>query len=139
MSSWVGIGRTNYVRVKDLVAVETWIEQNDIGVEILKGSGANRGKIALTGEDYDADIPDTFDDDQGDEQDLLAHFVGQFLDPEDVLIYQSVGAENARYVSGYAAAYKKGAEPIYLSLDDIYDMAAEAFDVLTSEITQAVY
>lgn len=137
MANWYGLGRTNYVRVRDRAALDSWIEQIGVSVEIFEKGDL----IALSGyESDDGDLPSWYEDEDGEEHDdFLGEFVADHLHPEDVLVYMSCGAEKARYASGHASAYMVGKPIVFINLDDIYGIAAKAFEVPAGSITQATY
>jgi hypothetical protein len=57
------------------------------------------------------------------------------LADEEVAVLQEVGAENLRFVNGYAIAVNNKGERRDISLENIYDLAKE----LGSNITKAEY
>ena len=142
MANYYGLGRTNYVRVRDRQIFETWLESLSVDVDVYEHKG-NGGEILIALSGYRSDdgcLPSWYETEAGEErEDFLQDFVDDHLHPDDVLIYQTAGAEKARYASGGASAFMVGKEPISLHIGEIYDRAAKAFGVDVATITEATY
>jgi hypothetical protein len=130
VANWYGVGRSNYFRVKDRaefdramdgLEVEVHEHHSDPGLLCVFGNdeyGAFPSNlIGPSDEDVEVDVP------------LL---IGQHLAEGSVAIFQEVGNEKRRYVTGWAVAVNSKGETANISLDDIYDAARK----LGTEVTQ---
>jgi hypothetical protein len=55
------------------------------------------------------------------------------LAPGEVCIFQQVGAEKLRYLSGWAVAVNGAGERLQISIDDIYTLVRERWSLKPSE------
>lgn len=136
MANWYGISRSNYVKFKNPATAVTTLEQ----IFNLRAVESN-GCFALISEEFngrtpsyyigdDADIDQLFTtglagslDLEQDQVDLL-DVIHLFLEPEpdNVFVWVTVGAENARYLTGESVAIDHtGALLDHVSINDIYD------------------
>jgi predicted secreted hydrolase len=131
--NYTGIGRTNYVRLKDedafMKAIEPYPvsvirdEQGRVGLRDESEDGAGFSWLRW---DDDEDYSDT------DPVDLIAPHLA---DGEVMLIMES-GNEGYRYVIGYAIAFNNKGEYRTVHLTDIHALARELGD---GNFTLAVY
>jgi len=126
MANYYAYARTNYFNVTDDAAFKAALSEIS-GIELEKGS--NGWVITATDEggwpcwdenDCEIDLP---------------ALVSEHLAPEEVAVFQEVGHEKLRYLTGYAEAINHRGERASVGLEDIYRLAAE----LGSTVTEAAY
>ena len=124
MANFYGTARTNYFEVKDLKAFEEAMSKLP-DLEIIYDNGLV-GLLVDDGDSgcfpsftYDADAEEL----DGNEIDI-AEYVAEHLVDGSVAIFMQCGAEKMRYISGYAEAINSKFQRKFVSLDDIYDLAA---------------
>lgn len=125
MATWCGAARTNYFRVKDDDAfraemdkfggVEVWTQPDD---PKLFGLGFEEGFWPSAY--YDFENNDATDVD-------FVDIVGSHLEPGQVAVFQTAGAEKLRYITGYAVAVNHEGKTVEIDIDGIYQAAKEAF------------
>ena len=134
MANYYASCRTNYFKVKDSAKFLKAMEQvNDIEV-INKVDNI----FCLLGNSPDGGgWPHwVFDEETGEEREFdLPEAVAWHLEPESVAVFKEVGYEKLRYLTGYAEAINSKGEIRIISIDDIYELAAE----LGSDVTLAQY
>lgn len=129
MADWSGSARTNYFRVNDLKAFEASLApfsnlhiqpEND-----PKPAGQPQRVCVLETDGYG--WPSTHYDEETDEDievDLAALIAEHLIDGE-VAVLMETGAEKLRYLTGMAVAVNAAGETRTVSLEDIYDLAAQ--------------
>jgi hypothetical protein len=145
MANWYGTSRTNYFHcdrpalVEALKPFDLAIHDGTDGMVMLSpgemsdtGDWPSFGSYEREGEeDWPEEVEFSF------ERHVMPHvFEGE------VVIAMSAGAEKLCYVTGNAEAYvRQGAETrtAYLSLHEIYNIAAEKFQVDRTQITACEY
>ena len=138
MANFYGTARTNYFEVKDLEAFETAMGRLP-DLEIIY----NNGLVGLMVDYGDSGcFPSyTYDEENEEfsEQEIdIAEYVAAHLADGAVAIFIQAGAEKLRYVSGYAEAINSKYQRKFVSLDDIYDLAA-GLTTSAKAITRAEY
>jgi hypothetical protein len=135
MATYTSSARTNYFRVKDVNAFNKWIKQFS-GLETIVQE--RQGTVGIL---FDDGVPTyrwgTIEGDEIDSEveiDFMEELALHLAD-EEVAVLQEVGAENLRFVNGYAIAVNNKGERRDISLENIYDLAKE----LGSNITKAEY
>jgi Ribonuclease G/E len=91
-----------------------------------------------TDDDGDSDADDDEDSDE-DENLFVPDMIAEHLLPGQVAVFEHVGHEKLRYLSGWAIAVFDDGRQIRVSLGDIYAMAASEFGVDRNSITAAAY
>jgi hypothetical protein len=136
MATYTSSARTNYFRVKDVNAFNKWIKQFS-GLETIVQE--RQGTVGIL---FDDGVPTyrwgTIEGDEIDFNEVEIDFMEELalhLADEEVAVLQEVGAENLRFVNGYAIAVNNKGERRDISLENIYDLAKE----LGSNITRAEY
>jgi hypothetical protein len=131
MANWNGSARSNYVRVKDRETFLDWA-QSLPDVEVVEQEGTFA--LLATGEDGGWPSFRSRDDreDQDDEAIDLAAEIANHLAPGEVCIFQQVGAEKLRYLSGSALAVSSAGETLQVSIDDIYTLVRERWNLSPS-------
>ncbi|TXI07690.1 MAG: hypothetical protein E6Q76_08230 [Rhizobium sp.] len=131
---WVGNSRTNYFRVKDASAFRAAMEP--LEVEVVE-SGDKLGLLSSTD---DGGFP-TFNSsaEDGQEEIDLPGLVASHLAEGEVAVFQSVGFDKSRYLTGYSSAVNHLGEEVAVNLDDIYKRAADTFKVPVESISTATY
>ena len=128
MADFYGTGRTNYVKCGD---IEKWKSLcNEFGLSMLFNNKDN--SVGFTTDNSDLPI---FEDENGDERDILNEFSKLLLDNNEVLIFQLIGNEKNRYLAGFSIAINKKGRTEVVSIMDIYDKAKK----LGSNITKCEY
>jgi hypothetical protein len=129
MANWYGSARSNYVRVKDRDAFLQWAQSvPDIKVVEREGTFA----LLAAGDDGGWPSFRTSEDQDDEEIDLPAE-IAVHLAQGEVCIFQEVGAENLRYLSGSALAVNAAGETLRVSIDDIYTLVHERWNLNPSE------
>ena len=132
MANYYSSARTNYFRVKDVDAFNTWIKEfeNGYGVEVV--SKEDTFAILFDGE---SGVPNSREvDGDYDHLDFMDELSEHLADDEVAILHES-GAEKLRYINGFAIAINNKAERRTISLDDIYTLAKE----LGKNVTLAQY
>jgi hypothetical protein len=138
MANYVAITRSNYFRVKDAAAFQSWAKELDLTVWKAVD---NKKQTAFA---ISADTGDCCGWPQyryGDDEPEDIDFVGELaahLDPRDVAVLLEIGSEKLRYLIGTAVAVDSSGKTVTCSLDDIYAKAVDAFGP-TASISQAQY
>jgi hypothetical protein len=110
MASWYGSARSNYVRVKDREIFMDWA-QSLPDVEVVEQEGV----FALLATSEDGGWPSFRSrQDREDEAIDLAAEIADHLAPGEACIFQQVGAEMLRYLSGSALAVNGAGETLQM-------------------------
>ena len=137
MANYEGAERTNYVRIREekLHDVAEYVGMFNIEMHeedgtycFLPSAWNDDGCFSQGGEDED-----------GNELELDWESVARAMEDGQVLIIMSAGHEKLRYISGWAAAWDWRGNYTSLSLNGIYERAAEKFGVQTEDISRAEY
>ena len=146
MSTSVYTARTNYVKVADMSALVNTLTNTGILIEPARETSTEKGKHCLLAPNGFATV--TFDGgtEEADGIDFDAELhVMPYIEVGEVLVIQEVGNESMRWVCGYANAYLRvedgSVKNWVISLDDIYEQAALAFqnERINLPITEASY
>lgn len=133
MATYVSLGRTNYFlpanrrRLDELLA--------DSGIQVEQEAGGDR-VVLLDTEGTDWVI---YRDDEDDEGTWIPDVIAEYLQPGEIVIFQTIGHEKLRFLNGQAVAVSHTGQQVNLSMEDIYRQAAEAFGVPVNSISRAVY
>lgn len=136
MANYYGSGRTNYFRPKSIHAFKAEMEKYD-DITVVDG---NPGHVCLLVNDPDGygGFP-SWDHEKDEEIDFFA-IVAAHLADDEVAIFQHVGAEKLRYLSGYSLAVTNNdtGEPQYITIniDDIYTRVNDEWNL---EPDRAIY
>jgi hypothetical protein len=134
MADWNGSARSNYFKVKDIIAFTKALEGLDVEIH----AGDNGRVCLLAMGDHGSWPSGRFDADTDEYLDVdVVDLVAGHLAPGEVAVLQEVGAEKLRYLTGWAIAINSDGERVEVSIEDIYGKAVAAFGV--TEITQAAY
>lgn len=141
MANWYGFARSNYFRVKDMETFEN--AMSDLEVEVIKpfppadDPEDRQNTVGLVGADEFGGWPSNqYNEDTDDFEEVdLPGIVADHLTDDSVAIFQEVGAEKMRYLTGRAVAINARHERVQVSIDDIYDEA----NALGTHITTATY
>jgi hypothetical protein len=139
MANYVGAARTNYVTIENLQELTEVL--NPWPLEIVKNS---EGKVAFLSADPDSSGWPYFGVDVSYEEVELdvASVIMPFVKEGEVLLVMEAGHEKLRYISGWASAWIRRGDTVSevtVSLNDIYQKAAEAFNVDKDDISVAEY
>ena len=127
MANYYATARSNYFKVKDPSAFETWAEARNL--EVLFGPEGTRG--VASNEDYGWPCQD----DDCNDVNIIEELPTYLTDGEVAVLMQS-GAEKLRYVDGFAWALHSNGESERISLWDIYEVAEKRWGIVP---TQAAY
>jgi hypothetical protein len=139
MADWYGSARTNYVRVTDEAKFREMARFWNL--EVIESDG----KLGLYPDDGGfGDWPSFMTDDDDVEHEFSFEGVVMPLVAEgEVLITMSCGAEKLRYLTGYAAAYRRVGDRVDwvdISLTQIYGRARQKWPGVTEDnMTAAEY
>jgi hypothetical protein len=154
MANYYGYGRSNYFKVKDMDAFIAFTEKFNGSIEIAINDTCPNAEyreklknltsddaICLLSNDECGDLPGWVYNEETDDDEEIDIFkaIAEHLQEEkdNLFIWQHVGHEKLRYVSGYAMAMDYTGDIIDLGLRSIYDLAADHFDV--TEISKCEY
>ena len=140
MANYYATARSNYFRVKDPQKFEEWC--NEIGVQMItKEEKKKKGTIVhcgflCNGDDSGSMPYYVYNQETGEERDItIEKELAEHLMDDEVAILMETGAEEMRYLTGYAIAINSKGETNSIGLEDIYDMAKK----LGKNITRAEY
>ena len=123
MANWYGTSRSNYFAVKDRATFNAWAESRAL---IVMEDGDLVG--INPGADDGGWPSDYEDEDTGDLVDFdLKAELAPLIQEGQIVVLVEAGAENLRYVTGYAIAFNHTGEFVEVSLSDIYKLAAAKF------------
>jgi len=133
MATYCGIARTNYFAVTNRALFADFCEQ--WGVEAIE-HGDDNGLVGFMCTGNEDGFPAGYRDEDGDlvEADLVAA-LAPLLAAGHVAVGMESGHEAFRYVAGVAWAVNSHGERRIVTLDDIYDQAANLGD----HVTEVVY
>lgn len=131
MANYTATARTNYFKVRDLEALEEALEPFEI--QVVRNT-EQPDLVALLCQDSDgAGWPSYYYDDNDDNVDVeIPQLVAEHLEPGHVAVFIEAGAEKLRYVTGHAIALNHEGDTRQISLSDIYAMAGELGEHVTS-------
>jgi hypothetical protein len=135
MANYYATTRSNYFRVNDATAFETWCKTRSLDFWTKHYDGVG-GRYAISADTGDSGGWPHYDSEQDDDFDLTAE-LAKHLDPRDIAVLIEVGSEKLRYLTGIATAVDHSGRTICVALDEIYDRAIDAFGNLT--VTEAIY
>ena len=132
MANWNGSARSNYVRVKDREMFMEWARSLP-DVEVVE----REHTFALLSRADDGGWPSfrcrEDGEDQDDEAIDLAAEIAVHLANGEVCIFQQVGSEKLRYLSGSALAVNTAGETLQISIEDIYTLVRERWNLTPNE------
>lgn len=135
MANYYEKARTNYFKVKNAAAFQDFLKKFgyvDLVVE------EKTGQYALIF-DEEVGIPCSIYDEQTDEHvdvDFVDE-VSKHLADDSIAVFEAVGSEKYRYLSGYAIAVNSKGEREDINISEIYDRAKAKFGA--KEISTASY
>lgn len=132
-----GLQRTNYVQVKDPVALRAWAHAR--GLTVSEHPHRGFALIGKEGECGRLSFHDPATDMVHTAQMLCQQMSDEHLCQGQVLILMGVAIGGTRYALGRAAAYTPGKPPVTVSLQDIYPIAAHMFGLASESIGVAAY
>lgn len=142
MADWNGFARTNFFPVVDIEGLKASLKPFD-GDLFIEEHDKNKGHFSLEGAGQYGGFPTSILDDDSKEISFdFAEHVMPFVRENFVVITMESGAEKLRYITGYSEAYvRKGSvvEQTILTLQDIYEKAAETFGVAKESIVECAY
>jgi hypothetical protein len=144
MANWSGAARSNYVEIENFEGLTKALDP--FSVEICEGSGENM--FCFLSKDEDCGCwPGSATVDVGDGQEWQEEEVEfdpsvqicPFMKEGEILVMMETGSEKLRYLTGHANAYNKNGDCVSVSINDIYEKAAQAFSVPVGKISEATY
>jgi hypothetical protein len=136
MANYNAAARSNYFKVKDAEAFKAEMAAIT-GIVVWEGqSEVRKGMFAVASDDPDTGCWPSYyyDEELDDDVDVdLFGMVAEHLEEGQVAVFMEAGAEKLRYVSGYAVAVNWEGEQVYVSLNDIYNLAKEKFGVMPDD------
>ena len=123
MANWIGTARTNYFRVKDVAAFKTWAAGAGLGVFERDGRYGLYSEVEHGA--WPANVLDAAAIDNDRAFDLVPE-LNPHVGEGEIVVCIEAGAENIRYITGEAIAFKASAgrpDKITVTLDDIYELA----------------
>lgn len=152
MADYIAASRTNIFRVKDATAFIDAVGRvaPDVVVEVRDWERPNTTPdhgtlpgqaVMMYSESCHGDWPSyTYDEDTGEDSEidwvglLTEHMVGQ-----QVCVIVEAGSEKLRYVGGWARAIHSDGREVFVSTNDIYEKASDAFWMPPGSISNASY
>lgn len=130
MANYCGYGRSNYFRVKDMDVFREFIGEYATELSIEEGG---EDSICLIHEGECGDLPSTYempDPQEGFGEEVQINFLellSKHLVEEDgnIFVWQTVGHEKLRYLTGYAEAVDHHGREVWISIDGIYKKCKE--------------
>ena len=137
--NYFSLGRTNYVRISDEEGLEELLTSRVAGVTL---DYDKEGRVCfLCGEE--GGTPYFLEEGEEYTEFDWGTVIMPYVEPGEVLVYIHTGYEGMRYLGGMAAAYIKSTygeiRQVDIGLNDIYEMAANIFEVPEESITKAEY
>lgn len=128
MATYYGVGRSNYVKVRNMEAFEDFIG-NFGDLEIIHD---DEGRVALTTDSDGGEYPHYFYDEERDIEiedynfleDLSKHLVDE---SDNIFVWMSSGHEKLRYICGFAVAINAKGHVEAVGLEDIYNKCKRKF------------
>jgi hypothetical protein len=146
MANWYGAARTNYVKVTDMEGLTKSLADFDLDIVVHDGEydPERKGLVAFfPTDDSNGDFQySTYDEDGNEVEFDWESKVMPYVEENNVLVTMCSGAEKQRYITGDSAAYIRRGDAVSvvgICLNDIYDKAAEAFEVEKASIGTAMY
>lgn len=139
MANYYGVGRSNYFRVKDAAALTAAL--GDYEYEVIAGRDPNVVTVLACNESGGwtaykcGDAASGEDDEEVDIIDLIV----PYLATGEVAVFETVGNENLRYLSGRSIAVNSSGKRVAVDLEDIFEVAAAEFGVDKDGIAAAIY
>lgn len=141
MANYVGKGRSNYFKVKDLKKFDDFINEfEDLSI-IKKVDDASNQLVGFLIESESGAIPSyVFNESLQDfeEVDFLSG-LSKHLQEDQVAVIKEVGAEKMRYIHGCSTAVNARGETLFIDLGDIYEHASDRWGVDVDEIEDCSY
>ncbi len=136
MANYYGQGRTNTFAVRDVDALKSALA--DYEIEVIDRDDS---QVTLLANNEDGDFSVwTFDDDEDTEDSVfIPDMIAEFMQPGQIAVFVHSGWEKMRYMSAWGLAVHSDGRQIRISVDDIYAIAAKAFDVDPRLISVAAY
>ena len=137
MANYQGAERTNYVRIRQekLHDVAEYVGMFNIEMHEKDGTYC----FLPSAWNDDGCFSQWGEDEGGNELELDWESVARAMEDGQVLIIMSAGHEKLRYISGWAVAWDWQGNYTSLSINGIYEQAAEKFGVQTDDISRAEY
>jgi hypothetical protein len=134
MANYYEKARTNYFKVKDPTEFQKFIDKFN-GIELVVEE--TKGGYALLF-DEDTGIPVCYYDEDGNDVEVdFADEVAQHLTDDSIAVFEAVGSEKYRYLSGYAIAVNSKGKRVDINISEIYQRAKAEFGV--EKISEASY
>jgi len=125
MANYIGKARSNYIRVKDVMAFNEWADQFD-----LKVGSDDDGRVCVLSDEQWPDM-----NSNGEYVDFVKALSTHLVEDE-VAILMEVGSEKLRYVYGQAQAVDHKGHTLEINLNDIYKLVEQEWE---SSPTHAEY
>lgn len=133
MANYYGVGRTNAFTVKDIDAFRTAMDSFDLSIRASDQAAPNR--VCLFSE-AEGGGWERYDEDE-DAFVNVVDMIAEHLADGECAIFQHVGFEKLRYLTGYAVAVHSTGEHIEVDIDSIYKLARDRFGL--TEVSTAQY
>lgn len=139
MATYTGVGRSNTFAVKDVAKLAAVMEQ--YGVELVDRGGNRVTLFADPAGDGSWTQMRCDDDGDGTDDDLvhIPTLVAEHLLDGEVAVFDHCGAEKRRYLDANSTAVFSDGRTVSISLDDVYQAAADEFGVAVEKISTAAY
>jgi hypothetical protein len=142
MADWCGTARSNYFQVRDEAAFRDWAEKRNLHVFERPSTENSPRSFGFYSEDEYGGWPSLdveLEEETGDGSiDLFAE-LPQHLQEGQIAVLMEIGAEKHRYLTGVAVAVDHAGKTVEVTLDDIYQSAANALNCEIEQITRCSY
>lgn len=142
MATFYGVGRSNYIKVKDKDAFKEFIESFNNHFEIIDAEDEDGETLyGLISESDDGDLPYFKYDENGDEVesfDFMKEISEHLAEEKDnIFVWMMSGHEKMRYIGGDSVAINHEGVVTGINLRDIYELCRKEYGVRPA--TEAEY
>ena len=141
-TAWQGYARTNWVRVSDLEGLKEVAAC--AGLSIKQDEDNPEFFCLLADVDNLTGFPSTYYTSMESMESVDFTFdrcIMPYIEIGEVLVVMEIGGQKFDAITGYAHAFirrESGVNNVELHLDDVYGLAARAFNVEENDITEAI-
>lgn len=134
MANWYGTSRSNYFKVKDgdvFRAAMSMVGGLYVEYDEARGFMVHGDDDGYWPNSRLIPDPECPDDDSAwlDEDIWVPEIIAEHLTDDSIAVFQTVGAEKLRYLTGHATAINSKGEYIEVSIEDIYGLATGKFGI----------
>jgi len=151
MASWEGFFRSNYFKVKDFDKFKDFINSTDACNDVdiftkvlpdgtsLYGVGDYGGLPQFYDKDANPDLPVAEEEDEDGDVEGFLFALSKHLEPGQVAVFNEVGFEKLRYLTGAAVVVTSDGRTCWLHLGDIVEKAEQELGISMLNVTDPSY